>query len=116
MTTATPTTPLVTIQPAFTDAAEPRTGQQRAHPAGVGEGEGSRRPGHLAQAGYGRGLGVPGGKDGFSSRVRQQGIASLPPRRSAFLKLANAAAGSSKNMTPRLLSSTSKTPVPNGCT
>ena len=55
-------------------------------------------------------------KKGFSSRVRQQRNASLPPRRSAFLRLANAAAGSSKNMTPKLLSTTSKIPAWNGCT
>jgi len=53
---------------------------------------------------------------GFSSRVRQQTNASLPPRRSAFLRLANAAAGSSKNITPKLLSTTSKLPAPNECT
>src|ERR1700733_3948225 len=32
------------------DAAEPRAAQQRADPAGVGEREGSRRPGLLAEA------------------------------------------------------------------
>ena len=53
---------------------------------------------------------------GFSSRVRQQTNASLPPRRSAFLMLANAAAGSSKNITPKLLTTTSKLPAWNGCT
>ena len=40
------------------------------------------------------------------SRVRQQKNASLPPRRSAFPRLANAAAGSSKYITPKLLSTT----------
>ena len=54
-------------------------------------------------------------KKGFSSRVRQQRNASLPPRRSAFLRLANAAAGSSKNITPKLLSTTSKFPAWNVC-
>jgi hypothetical protein len=34
------------------------------HPAGAAEGECSRRPTHLAQAEYGRGLGEPGAKDG----------------------------------------------------
>jgi hypothetical protein len=38
--------------------------QQRGHPAGVGEGEGSIRPGPLAAAGYRRGLGEPDGKEG----------------------------------------------------
>jgi hypothetical protein len=37
-----------------------------------------------------------------------------PPRRTGCRR--NAAAGSSKNMTPKLLSTTSKTPAPNGCT
>ena len=37
----------------------------------------------------------------------------MPPRR---LLLPNAAAGSSKNITPNLLSTTSKIPVPKGCT
>jgi len=53
---------------------------------------------------------------GFSSRVRQHRNAGRPPRRSAFLRLPNAAAGSSKNITPKLLSTTSKIPAPNGCT
>jgi hypothetical protein len=98
------------------DAAEPRAGQQRAHPAGVGEGEGSIRLGHLARAQYRGGRGGPHGKKGFSSRVRQHRNASLPPRRSAFRGLPNAAAGSSKNIVPKLLSTTSKMPAWNGCT
>jgi hypothetical protein len=51
---------------------------------------------------------------GFPSRVRQHRNASLPPRRTAFLRLANAAAGSSKNITPKLLSTRSKTPARTG--
>src|ERR1700734_2488713 len=46
------------------DAAEPRTAQQRAHPAGVGEGEGSIGPGHLAAAEHRGGLGEPEGEEG----------------------------------------------------
>jgi len=46
------------------DAAEPRAAQQRAHPAGVGQGESSTRPGHLAEAEYRRGPGEPDSKQG----------------------------------------------------
>ncbi len=45
------------------DDAEPRTAQQRACPAGAGEGESSIRPGHLAAAEC-RGRGEPDGKEG----------------------------------------------------
>src|ERR1700722_15784809 len=58
--------------------------------------------------------GNPGVRTGFSARVRQHRNASLPPRRSAFRRLPNAAAGSSKNMTPKLLTTTSKAPGWNG--
>jgi hypothetical protein len=53
-------------------------------------------------------------KKGFSSRERQHRNASRPPGRSAFLRLPNAAAGSSKNMTPKLLSTRSNVPAGNG--
>lgn len=45
------------------DAAEPRAAQQRTHPTGVGQGERSTRPRHLAEAEYRRGLGEPDGKE-----------------------------------------------------
>jgi hypothetical protein len=48
--------------------------------------------------------------------VRQQRNTSLVSHRTAFLRLMKAAAGSSKNMTPKLLSTTSKLPAWNGCT
>ena len=56
---------------------------------------------HLAEADYRRGLGEPDGKEGVLIAGAPARNASLPPRRSALLRLANAAAGSSKNMTPR---------------
>src|ERR1039457_4661550 len=62
------------------DAAEPRTAQQRACPAGAGQGEGSIRPRHLAVAEYRRGRGEPEGKErvliaGAPAKERQPAVA-----------------------------------------
>lgn len=98
------------------DAAEPRAAQQRAHAAAAGKRESSRRPGLLAEAGYRRGLGEPSGKDGVllaCAPAKERQPAAATQRLPQF---ANAVAGSSKNMTPKLLSTTSKIPAPNGCT
>src|ERR1700722_6573436 len=51
------------VCPGEVDASEPRAAQQRGHPAGVGKGESSRRPGLLAVAEHRRGLGEPRGED-----------------------------------------------------
>jgi hypothetical protein len=96
------------------DAAESGAGQQRAHPAGVGEGESSRRPGWLAEVECRHGVGEPEGKAGILIAVAPAEECQPAAAPSALLRLPNAAAGSSKNMTPNLLSTTSKIPAWNG--
>ena len=84
------------------DAAEPRAAQQRAHLAGAGEAKAADGPGGSPKPSMAAVRANPKVKMGFSSRVRQHKNASPPPRRSAFLRLPNAAAGSSKSITPKL--------------
>ncbi len=90
-------------------SVEPRIAQRRVHPVGTGEGEGSTRPRHFAQAEDRRGLGEPGRKGGALSAgapADERQPAAAPQR---LAQVAECRPGSSKNITPKLLSTTSKT-------